>query len=342
MRTRHLLLAVGLAAVWGFNFVVMEAGLRHFPPLLFVTLRFALAAFPALLFAGSPGVPWRRVLAAGVTLGVAQYSLLLLGMRAGMPAGLTSIVVQAQAVFTVVLAVFLLKERITGRRVAGLCVAFAGLVLIGVDLGGEGGPIGAFLLVVGGAFGWGLGNIAVRKAAPPSSLRFMIWLSAVAAVPMFGLSLLVEGVPQVRLSTEGVLAVLYVALLATLGGFGVWGFLLKRYDASVVAPYSLLVPVFGMSSALLVTGEPISPMKLAAAVLIISGVLYAGARPRRRAVPGGTSSGVSGGASNGVPGGASNGVPGGAGRRDGDRSRAGSTAPTGDSRYGPAAVADGS
>ncbi|MEU9834274.1 EamA family transporter [Streptosporangium sp. NPDC048047] len=317
MRTRHLLLAVGLATVWGFNFVVMEAGLRHFPPLLFVTLRFALAAFPALLFIGGPGVPWRRVLAAGATLGVAQYSLLLLGMRAGMPAGLTSVVIQAQPVFTVLLAVLLLKERITARRAIGLGVALAGLALIGADLGGEGGPVGAFLLVVGGAFGWGLGNIAVRKAAPPSTMRFMIWLSAVAAVPMFGLSLLVEGVPQVRFSTEGVLAVLYVALLATLGGFGVWGFLLKKYDASVVAPYSLLVPVFGMSSAFLVTGEPVSPVKLAAAALIVSGVLYAGTRPRRKAVPGGASGGASGEAS------------GEEGRLDGDLPRAGSAATAG-------------
>ncbi|WP_433249905.1 EamA family transporter [Streptosporangium sp. CA-135522] len=286
MRTRHLFLAIGLAAVWGFNFVVMEAGLRHFPPLLYVALRFGLAAFPAVLFVGGPRVPWRWVLIAGATLGVTQYGLLLLGMRAGMPAGLTSLVVQVQAVFTVILAVVLLKERITTRRIAGMAVAFAGLALIALDLG-NGGPVGAFVLVVGAAAGWGAGNIAVRKAAPPDSLRFMVWLSAVAAVPMLGLSLLVEGVPRLEFSTEGTLSVLYVALVSTLGGFGVWGFLLRRYDASVVAPYSLLVPVFGMSSAALFTGEPISATKLAAAVLIIFGVLYASTRPRgaARAVP---------------------------------------------------------
>ena len=176
-------------------------------------------------------MPWRWVLAAGTTLGVAQYSLLLLGMRAGMPAGLTSLVAQVQAVFTVILAVVLLRERITARRVAGMGVAFAGLALIALDLG-DGGPIGAFVLVVGSALGWGAGNIAVRKAAPPDSLRFMVWISAVAAVPMLGLSLLVEGVPRLEFSTEGTLSVLYVALISTLGGFGVWGFLLKRYDAS--------------------------------------------------------------------------------------------------------------
>ncbi|MEV8637666.1 EamA family transporter [Streptosporangium sp. NPDC051023] len=289
MRTRHLLMAVGLAAVWGFNFVVMQAGLRHFPPLLYVTLRFTLAAFPALLFVGGPRAPWRWVVAAGATLGVTQYGLLLVGMRAGMPAGLSSLVVQIQAVFTVIFAVVLLKERITSRRITGMGVAFAGLVLIALNLG-NGSPVGAFVLVVASALAWGMGNIAVRKAAPPDSLRFTVWMSAVAALPMFGLSLLLEGVPHLTFSVEGTLSVLYVALISTLGGFGVWGFLLRRYDASVVAPYSLLVPVFGMSSAALFTGEPISTVKLLAGALIVCGVLYAGTRPagRTAAVPGKT------------------------------------------------------
>ncbi len=281
MRTRHLLLAVALAAVWGFNFVVMQAGLRHFPPLLYVTLRFALAAFPALLFVGGPRVPWRWVLAAGATLGVTQYGLLLVGMRAGMPAGLSSLVVQVQAVFTVTFAVVLLKERITVRRITGMGVAFAGLALIALTLGNS-SPIGAFALVVSSALAWGMGNVVVRKAAPPDSFRFTVWMSAAAAPPMLALSLLVEGVPRLTFTPEGTLSVLYVALISTLGGFAIWGFLLRRYDASIVAPYALLVPVFGMSSAALFTGEPISPAKLLAGALIICGVLYAGSRPADR------------------------------------------------------------
>lgn len=279
MRTRHLLLAIGLAAMWGFNFVVMEAGLRHFPPLFYVALRFLFAAFPAVLLVGGPGVPWRKVLVAGATLGIGQYTLLLTGMRAGMPAGLTSLVVQIQAIFTAVLAVALLGERLTRRRIIGMAVAFAGLALIATDLG-TGGPIGAFLLVVGAAFFWSAGNIAIRKAAPPDSFRFMVWICGVAAIPMMILALLVEGVPGLEFSVEGSLSVLYVSMIATLGGFGIWGFLLQRYDASVVAPTALLVPVFGMSSAALFAGESISPVKLAAAALIISGVLYAGTRAR--------------------------------------------------------------
>ncbi|MEV6036156.1 EamA family transporter [Nonomuraea sp. NPDC052116] len=280
MRSRHLALAIGLAAVWGFNFVVMQAGLRHFPPLLYAGIRFALAAFPALLFAGRPGVPWRWVAGVAATIGVGQFGVLLVGMRAGMPAGLTSLVLQTQAIFTVLFAVTLLKERLTARRVLGLGVAFGGLALVALDFGVS-GPLGAFALCLAAAAAWGLGNVVQRKAAPPDSFRFMVWVSAFSAIPLLLLSLWLEGVPVLDPAAEGWLSLLYVAFVSTLCGFGVWGWLLRRYDASTVAPYTLLVPVFGMSSAALVTGEPISWPKLVAAALVISGVLYAGTKPRR-------------------------------------------------------------
>jgi O-acetylserine/cysteine efflux transporter len=278
---RHLALAVGLAAVWGYNFVVMQVGLRHFPPLEYAGLRFAMAAFPALLFAGRPGVAWRWVLGVAATLGVGQFGLLLVGMRAGMPAGLTSLVLQVQALFTVVFAVTLLGERLTARRVLGLAVAFAGLAIVAVDFGVS-GPLGAFLLCVAAAAAWGLGNVIQRHAAPPDSLRFMIWVSAFSAPPLLLLSLLLEGPLVLSSPAEGWLSLVYVAFISTLGGFGVWGWLLRRYDASTVAPYTLLVPVFGMSSAVLMTGEPLSWPRVLAAVLIVFGVLYAGTQPRGR------------------------------------------------------------
>ncbi|MBP2707313.1 EamA family transporter [Microbispora sp. RL4-1S] len=284
MRPRHLALAVALAAVWGVNFVVMQAGLRHYPPLMFAALRFLLAAVPAVLFVGGPRVPWRWVFAAGASLGVTQYGLLLIGMRAGMPAGLTSLVLQVQAVFTAIFAAALLGERTSRRRLAGMAVAFCGLGLIAAGVVARSGaiPFTAFALCVGAAAGWGLGNVSTRKAAPPDPLRFMVWVSAVSSVPLLLLALALEGPSSLTVFTfEGTGAVLFAAYLSTLGGFGVWGFLLSRYDASVVAPYSLLVPVFGLGSAALATGETISATTLVAGALIVAGLLYANTRPRR-------------------------------------------------------------
>ncbi|MFI7701757.1 EamA family transporter [Nonomuraea sp. NPDC049480] len=215
------------------------------------------------------------------TIGVGQFGLLLVGMRAGMPAGLTSLVLQMQALFTVLFAVTLLGERLTARRVLGLAIAFGGLALVAYDFGVS-GPLGAFALCVAAAAAWGLGNVVQRRAAPPDSLRFMVWVSALSAPPLLLLSLWLEGVPVLVAPLEGWMSLLYVAFVSTLGGFGLWGWLLSRYDASIVAPYTLLVPVFGMSSAALMTGEPLTWLKLLAAVLIVCGVLYAGTTARRR------------------------------------------------------------
>ncbi|MFI1522563.1 EamA family transporter [Kitasatospora cineracea] len=276
MTPRHIALAVLVAAVWGLNFVLIEVGLHDFPPLLFCALRFAVVALPAVFLVGSPRVAWRWVLGVGLTLGVVKFGLLFLGMHAGMPAGLSSLVVQGQAGFTALFAAGLLGERPARLRVAGLAVAFAGIALAAVDRG-AGGPVGAFALVIGAAVAWGLANVLTRRAAPPDALRWMVWVSAVPPLPLLALSLLVEG-PDAdwaalrSITWSGVGAVLYVGLVSTLFGFVAWSHLLRRYDASLVAPYSLLVPVFGMSSAALLLGERFSLTAGAATVLVIAGI----------------------------------------------------------------------
>ncbi|MEV7217628.1 EamA family transporter [Kitasatospora cineracea] len=276
MTPRHIALAVLVAAVWGLNFVLIEVGLHDFPPLLFCALRFAVVALPAVFLVGPPRVAWRWVLGVGLTLGVVKFGLLFLGMHAGMPAGLSSLVLQGQAGFTALFAAGLLGERPPRLRVAGLMVAFAGIALAAVDRG-AGGPVGAFALVIGSAVAWGLANVLTRRAAPPDALRWMVWVSAVPPLPLLALSLLVEGPDADRaalssITWSGVGAVLYVGLVSTLFGFVAWSHLLRRYDASLVAPYSLLVPVFGMSSAALLLGERFSLWAGAATVLVIAGI----------------------------------------------------------------------
>lgn len=290
MSPRHLLLALALAAVWGVNFVVIEVGLDHFPPLFFCALRFLVAAVPAIFFLRGPGVPWRWVLLATGTLAVLQFSLVFIGMANGMPAGLSSLVLQAQAPFTLVFAVVLLKETLTRRQVLGLAIALGGLVLIALDLG-DTSPLGAFLLLIGAAAAWGSGNIIVRRAAPPDMLRFMVWVSALAVLPLYVLSTVFEGprrdwdaLRTITWPAAG--SVYYVGLLATVAGFGVWGWLIRTYSASVIAPFSLLVPVFGMSAAALVDGERLTPPRLLAALLIIAGVFFGLTRRHAEATPG--------------------------------------------------------
>ncbi|MEV7775565.1 EamA family transporter [Kitasatospora sp. NPDC086791] len=283
MSAPHIALAVLVAAVWGLNFVLIHVGLDNFPPLLFCALRFAVVAVPAVFFVGPPKVARRWVVAVGVVLGVVKFGLLFLGMHAGMPAGLSSLVLQGQAGFTALFAAVLLRERPGGQRLLGLAIAFAGIALSAYDQG-VGGPLGAFALVALAAVAWGLANVLTRRAAPPDALRWMVWVSAVPPLPLLGLSLLVEG-PAADLralrdiTPAGLGAIGYVGLVSTLLVFVAWSFLLRSYDATAVAPYSLLVPVFGMSSSWLLLGERVSPTAAAAALLVVAGIGISALRP---------------------------------------------------------------
>lgn len=276
MRPLHIALAALVAAVWGVNFVVIEVGLGHFPPLLFSALRFLVAALPAVFLVGRPTVAWKSVIGVGLVLGVAKFGLLFVGMDRGMSAGLSSLVLQVQAVFTALFAALALGERPGRVRVLGMGIALAGIGVAAVDEGAS-GPVLAFVLVIVAAACWGVSNVLTRKAAPPDSLNFMVWVSTVPVLPLFGLSLLFEGWDKdaealAALDRSGVGIIVYVAWITTVFGFGAWGFLLRHYPASSVAPFTLLVPVFGMSSAALFLGESMSPLRWCAAVLLVGGV----------------------------------------------------------------------
>lgn len=287
MRPAHLALAVLVAAVWGVNFTVIEIGLDHFPPLLFSALRFLAAAIPAVFLVGRPRVAWRWIIAVGLVLGVAKFGLLFVAMDTGMPAGLSSLVLQIQAVFTAVIAFAALGERPSRLGALGMVVALAGIAVAAVDEG-ESGPLGAFALCVAAAACWGVSNVLTRKAAPPDALNFMVWVSTVPVLPLLTLSLVIEGPSRdlAALSTldwQGAGTVLYVAWATTVFGFGAWGWLLRRHPASTVAPFSLLVPVFGMSAAALFLGEPVSGLRWWAGVLLVGGVALTSLAPRRPA-----------------------------------------------------------
>ena len=277
MRARDVLVAVLIAAAWGFTFVVIKVGLRDFPPLLFSALRFAVAALPLLwLWRRGPPAPWRYIFGIGLALGVGMFSLLFIGIDVGLPAGLASLIAQTQAFFTALLAALLLGDRPTRRQLAGMALAAAGILVIARDIGGDGSLLG-LVLVLGAALAWAVANILTKQARAGEPLRLMVWMSAVAVLPLLGLSWLFEGGDRVvaallGMSWLGAGAVVFQSLIATLAAFGAWSFLLGRYPASLVAPFSLLVPVFGMSSTALLLGETISPAKLAGAALVMIGL----------------------------------------------------------------------
>lgn len=285
MPRRHVAIAVLVALTWGVNFVVLHVGLESFPPLLFTALRFLLVAL-LIPFVPRPGVPVRWVIAVGLLMSAGHHGLVTLGLHEGMPAGLASLVLQLQAAFTIGFAVLLLGESPRRGQLLGGAVALAGIAIIAAGRGAH-IPLGALLLTVGGALSWGLGNVAARKANSPSPLGLLVWSSLVPPVPLLSLSAIFERGEVVGLDASGLLALAYVVILSTLGGFGAWVWLLRQHSASTVAPFSLLVPVFGIAAAWLLLSETPNAAELLGAGVVLAGLAFTlglTVRPPRAAV----------------------------------------------------------
>jgi O-acetylserine/cysteine efflux transporter len=276
MPRRHVLLATAVALVWGVNFVLIDVGLKSFPPLLFAALRFTFMVFPAIFLVPRPRVPARWVIGVGTFMSAGQFGLLFVSIHAGMPAGLASVLLPTQTVFTIALAVAFLGERPGAAQVAGSAVAVGGIVLIAAGRA-RGVPLGALALCLGAAASWGVGNICSRRAQTPDALGLLVWSSLVPPLPLFALSLGFEGPARIgsALSTvdaRGLLALMYVVVVSTAFGYGVWTWLLGRHPASRVAPFTLLVPPVGIAAAWIALGQRPTATEAVGAAIILAGL----------------------------------------------------------------------
>ena len=277
MPLRDICLALLVVTVWGINFVFIRWGVEAVPPLFMTGLRYLAAALPAVFFVRRPNVRLAILVGYGLAIGVAQFGLLFMAISLGMPAGLASLVMQVQAFFTFALAILFLGERLNGSQLLGAVVAFAGIAVIALERL-ELPMLLPLLMCVLAALFWGVANIITKKAGPVDMFGFVVWSSLVPPIPLFALSMLIEGPQAVahaltHISTLGLLSIGFNAYGATLIGFGLWSVLLGRHPAATIAPFSLLVPVAGMVSAALLLGEIVTGLEVAGSALVFAGVL---------------------------------------------------------------------
>lgn len=273
---RHFLLALAVVAVWGTNFVVIKVALGQMPPLLFATLRFALAVFPAIFFLRCPAVPWHNLAAYGLLIGVGQFGLLFVAMNGHISPGLASLVIQTQVFFTIGLAMALAHERLQRVQWLALALATAGIGVIVAHSDGSTTVLG-LVLILCAALCWAGGNIVSRQAGKIDMVAYVVWSSVFAAPALAVLCLVVEGTDAVaaglRAATPGTwIAAVWQAWGNSLFGYAAWGWLLARYPAATVTPMALLVPLFGMGASALWLQEGLPGWKLAAAGLVMGGL----------------------------------------------------------------------
>ena len=283
MPLRDIALALGVVLVWGVNFVAIKWGVDEVPPFLLTALRYLGCALPAVFFIRPPKVGWPLLVAYGMTVGVLQFGFLFTAMRLGMPAGLASLVMQMQVFITMALAISLLGDRPAPVQLGGAAVALIGLGTIAAEHVGGAVLVPLLLTLVAAGF-WAVSNIITKRAGQIDMLAFVVWGSLVPPLPMLALSLVFEG-PQaltglLSISPRAIFSILFIAYGSTLVGYGAWAVLLGRHKASLIAPFSLLVPVVGFAAAFVFLGEQVSLLEIAGSLLIFGGLVLNAFGPR--------------------------------------------------------------
>lgn len=272
----HLLAALGVVAIWGFNFVVIQIALVDVPPLLLSSLRFALVAVPAIFLIRRPAIPLHMLFGYGLVMFGLQFAFLFVAIDLGLSSGLASLVLQIHVFVTIALAAATLNERPALVQVAGALLAFSGIGIVAVNIDANVSLLGlAFALAA--AVAWGVGNLIVKRIGKVDVLALVVWGCAIATVPLSALSLVLEGPDRVFQSLEGLdwvsaASIGYIVYPTTLLGFSIWAWLMNLYPAATIAPMTLLVPVFGLAFSSLVLGEPLPVWKFAALALVLAGL----------------------------------------------------------------------
>lgn len=284
MSLRDRRLAALVALIWGVNFLAIEWGLEDVPPLLFAAIRFCAVVVPAVFLVARPAVSWTTLAGIGLFMSAGQFGFVYAAMEAGLPPGIAALVLQAQVLFTIVIAAGVLRELPTPVQVVGVTVAAVGLAVVGAGRGGE-IPLLALLLCLAGAFSWAVGNVIARAAKAPGGLGVTVWSALFVPAPLLAVSFLVEGPAAIAdglasFGWQAAASTVFTAGVSSLLGYGIFNSLLARNPAHLVVPWVLLVPPVAMLAAWIAFGDQPNLAEALGGGVMLLGVLIALRPPR--------------------------------------------------------------
>jgi O-acetylserine/cysteine efflux transporter len=275
MKPADVFIAVLVAVIWGLAFVASRIALDEFSPELMTTLRFAIAAIPCL-FVRKPDVSWPLLFAISFSLFLGQFLAQAFAIAHGVPVGLSSVIVQSQALFTIAFAAVIFRELPTRMQTVGIAVAAIGLLLICGTVGYD-FSVASFAVLMISPISFAIGNLLLRRAQHARMFDLFAWLCLAAAVPLFALTLLTNG-PQPtwhalsHMSLPGLACMLFLGGVSTSIAYWLWGRLLRDYRAAQVVPFALLVPFVGSAASSIVFGERFGPVRLGGMAAVIGGI----------------------------------------------------------------------
>jgi O-acetylserine/cysteine efflux transporter len=284
MKLQHLLLALLITVIWGFNFVAAKTALDHFPTFEMLLLRFILLAIILFPFLRVPRNKIRPVMAVGFMVGVLHFSLNFSGLGMSGDVSSAAIATQLYIPFGAILAIMFLGERIGIWRTMAIAVAFTGTVVISFD------PVvvdhlDALFVVVISAIPMAITTIMLRRLTGVGPMQVQAWTAVVGIPAYLILTILFERgqIEAIRTATFAPVAgIVYAAIAGSIIGHGGLYFLLKRYPVTWVNPLFLLAPVFAIFFGVTVYGDQLTLQILVGGFMTIAGVAIIAIRSARK------------------------------------------------------------
>ncbi len=275
MNLKSISFALIVVLIWGVNFSVIKFGLEELPPILFSSLRFFIVAIPAVFFIPFPKTSVWNVLGVGVFLGVLKFSFLFIAMKEDASAGISSLLLQAQVIFTIILSMIIFKEKITIAQSIGMLIALIGFGFFFFTVDTNITLLGIVLILCASIF-WSVSNVIMKQIKDVNLLHFMVWVSLIPPLPLFILSYFYESHEPLTLllnsSVKTWASVAYTGYISTLVAFAIWGWLLKNYNSAIVTPFALVIPVVGIISSNILLNEQLNHIETLGAILILFGL----------------------------------------------------------------------
>ena len=274
MKHSELLLAASVPLLWGIGFTFAKAGLNEFPPLLLMGLRFSLASLALVWFVPIPRGQLKQIFLISFVGSTLQYGMTFTGLSM-IDASLAIIIIHLEVPFSVLLAAIILKDNPGIQRILGMLISFAGIVLIAGQPSLRGQML-AILLTTSGALMWAVGQIMVKHLEnPPSGFALTAWIGVFSGPQMILGSFIIEESQLQSLAQASWIGwgvILYLAVIMTALGYGIWYRVLSRNPVSKVMPVMLLLPVFTIISSMLLLGERPATIIFFGGAVVIGGV----------------------------------------------------------------------
>ena len=283
MKPRDFLLLVLICLVWGSSNVLSKIVVCQWaiPPLFFAAVRFAVVLAVTIPWLLPVPRPRWRIVAIGLLMGAGNFALIFIGLRTATPSA-AAVVIQIGVPFTTLLSVVVLGELIHWRRGLGIALTLSGVLLVVWTPGGVAMSSGLWF-VIGAALAGSLGAVLMKQVDDVAPLRFQAWVGLVSVLPLAIASAALEHDQWTNAMAIGwpfVAAVLFAALIVSVLGHTSYYGLIRRYEANLLAPLTLLTPIFTIGFGVMLTDDHLDARMVTGTLLALTGVLVVALRSR--------------------------------------------------------------